>query len=417
MRRALVSVLALLAVAPAARAADDPYCNVAAPPKLGLTEVARKQVSARVLDLLVHSQAMQSDQHVDVLLPTGYDASRRYPVLYLLHGAFSTYHDWVDHGVEKLVGDRQMIVVMPDDGPDGSYSDWYGTLAGTSDPPPMWESYHVGELVPWIDAHFPTSGTRYVAGLSSGGGGAMKYAAEHPGLFAAAGGFSGAVDTDLSWPIYPATSELLWLATLIPGFGPDGHCTWGDFSTQQVIWRDNEATYKAENLRGTALFLASGDGTQGEYDASPTFDPTEWTVWQMNQSLVAALDGYGIPHTDFFYGHGTHTWPYWTRDLEHFLAWLHRGTPPKSFSFRSAHRTFSPWGWTFTPHRAVREFTYLSDVTRRGFEVTGSGTLDITTPWGRRLTVDLGPSHTEQQSDFGDHATDSWVHKRVVFGR
>src|SRR2546423_11829863 len=98
----------------------------------------------------------------------------------------------------------------------------------------------------------------------------MKYAAELPGLFAAAGAFSGAVDTDLSWPVYPAASELLWLATLIPGFGPEGHCTWGDFYTQQVVLRDNEATYQAENRPGTALFLASGDGTHGDYEPSPT---------------------------------------------------------------------------------------------------------------------------------------------------
>ena len=42
---------------------------------------------------------------VQVWLPPGYAASeRRYPVLYLLHGSFGTYHDWLDNGAEQIVG-------------------------------------------------------------------------------------------------------------------------------------------------------------------------------------------------------------------------------------------------------------------------------------------------------------------------
>jgi S-formylglutathione hydrolase FrmB len=438
MRRAAV-LLALLAVAAPARAAtvDSPGCVLAPTPQLGISEVARKEVSARVLDLTLHSTAMGSEQHVDVLLPAGYDPSgaTRYPVLYLLHGSFGSYRDWVDNGAEQLVGDRQVIVVMPDDGPDGSYSDWYGTVAGSGARAPAWESYHVGELVPFVDRAFPTNGRRFIAGLSSGGGGAMKYAAQHPGVFAAAGAFSGAVNTDVWRPVYPAISEALWLATLYPPFGPDGHCTWGDPFTQEVVWRDNESTYKAENLRGTDLFIASGDGTQGPYDPNPTYDPVEATVDEMSKTLVAALDADGIPHTDHFYGPGTHTWPYWKRDLSWFLDWLDprlAGGPPAApapFSYRSAREAFSVWGWSFAAHRTVREFAYLSDVTRDGLTATGSGTLDVTTPPdytpgaayvagtrtvqaggdGRlRFTIDLGPSHADQQRAFGDADRRAW---------
>ena len=440
MRRALLAAaLAAAALATGAHAAvtvDSPGCVLAPAPKAGISEVARRQVSARVLELTLHSEAMGGDQHVDVLLPAGYDPTRRYPVLFLLHGAFGTYHDWVDNGVEAIIGDLRVIVVMPDDGADGSYSDWYGTVAGTGDRAPAWETYHVGELVPFIDAAFPTTGTRYIAGLSSGGGGAMKYAAEHAGMFAAAGGFSGAVDTDWWRPVYPTISEALWLSTLYPPFGPDGHCTWGDPYTQEVVWRDNEATYKAEDLRGTALFLASGDGN----DPNGGYDPTEGAVYAMNQDLVAQLDDYGIPHTDHFYGAGTHTWPYWKRDLGWFVDWLRPrlGTPlraPATFSFRSARATFAAWGWRFAAHRDVREFAYLRDVSATGLTAIGSGTLDVTTPPAyrkgalytvttgagaravragadRRLrfTLDLGPSHQVQQTGFEPSDTDGWTH-------
>jgi S-formylglutathione hydrolase FrmB len=441
MRRAAVLLALLAAAAAPAHAAttvDSPPCVLAPRPRLGISEVARRHVSSRVLELTLRSTAMGAEQKVDVLLPTGYDPSgaTRYPVLYLLHGSFGTYHDWIDNGAEKLVGDRQVIVVTPDDGPDGSYSDWYGAVAVTGDRAPAWESYHVGELVPFVDRAFPTSGRRFIAGLSSGGGGAMEYAAQHPGVFAAAGAFSGAVNTDLWRPVYPTESELLWLATLYPPFGPEGHCTWGDAYTQEVVWRDNESTYKAQNLRGTKLFIASGDGTQGPYDASPTYDPVESTVHEMSTTLVTALDAEGIPHTDHFYGGGTHTWPYWTRDLQWFLDWLDPQLPggapsaPPRFDDRSARTIFDAWGWHVATHRDVREFTYLEDVSRDGLTATGSGRLDITTPSaytpgarysvaGRRVTadgagrlrftLDLGASHQTQQYAFGDADRRTWT--------
>src|SRR6267378_4411486 len=178
------------------------------PIQLGATEAGRVNLDARLQDITLHSQAMHADVHVDVLVPRGYDpsSSTRYPVLYLLHGALGSYRDWPAHGVEGLVGDTRMIVVMPDDGPDGSYSDWYGSELIELGQPPAWESFHTSELVPWIDAHYPTiaaPGGRSIAGLSAGGEGAMKYAAAHPGVFGAAGEFSGAIYTDL--PAYSST--------------------------------------------------------------------------------------------------------------------------------------------------------------------------------------------------------------------
>jgi diacylglycerol O-acyltransferase / trehalose O-mycolyltransferase len=437
---ALVVAPCVVAPGPAGAAGVDPASPGcvprSAPPAVGLTEISSTPVDARVSDYSFQSAAMGDVQHVDVMLPAGYASSdRRYPVLYLLHGSFGTYHDWVDNGVEQLIGNLPLIVVMPDDGPDGSYSDWYGNVVGTTGPVPAWETYHTGELIPWIDAHLRTIADRsgrFIAGLSSGGAGAIKYAAANPGMFGAAGSFSGADDTDLDWPSYPAASEGLWLATLAPGDGPDGHCTWGDPVSQQVIWRDNDPTYLAGNLAGTPLFLASGDGQPGPYDdptdpsTYPAAAATETVVWQMNQAFVQALDAAGVPHTDYFYGAGTHSWPYWKRDLTHFLAWL---TPylsdpapaPASFAYRSARPSFSAWGWQFSIARDVREFVYLSDVSPHALTASGSGTLSVTTPAlytpgaayavggntvradedGRlSFAVELGPSHETQQYVF-----------------
>ena len=286
-------------------APDSPGCLVrTAPPKIGISELSRANVTARLLDLRVHSEAMQGTQPVYVLLPSNYDASgaTRYPVLYLLHGALDDYTSYPRNGIEQIVGDLPLIVVMPDDGKDGSYSDWYGMTPGLGGPIPSWETYHTKELIPFIDSAFPTSADvsgRFVAGLSSGGGGTMKYVAANPGLFGAAGAFSGAVNTDQDYPFYPIVSEALWGVTLIPGYQPPGFCTWGDPFTQRVNWLDNTATYLAENLKGIPLFLACGDGSPGPYDGPNSgTDFVEYEVWAMNQSFVTALGAAGIPHTD-----------------------------------------------------------------------------------------------------------------------
>jgi diacylglycerol O-acyltransferase/trehalose O-mycolyltransferase len=459
-RRATLGLAALagaalsasVSAAPATRVApDSPMCVVrASPPTVGISELSRTRKSDRVLELRLASSAMQDTQPVSVLLPSGYDPSgaTRYPVLYLLHGAFGSHADWVDHGVAQIVGDLQVLVVMPDDGPDGSYSDWYGMVPGATDPIPSWETYHLSELVPFIDRSFPTAADRshrFIAGLSSGGGGATKYAAARPGLFGAVGSFSGAVDTDIDYPNYANISEALWAITLLPGNGPDAHCTWGDPYTQRVVWRDNTAAPMAENLKGTALFLASGTGEPGPYDAgAPYTDPVEAEVWAMNQELVKELDARRIAHSDDFYGPGHHAWPYWTRDLAHFLTWLRPriGAPvpaPAAFSHHASRERFAAWGWRFHAVRDVAENTYLEGVSKAGLAVTASGRLHvITAPLytagaryavtvdggsprtvrarsGRRLRfgLDLGPSHATQQYDFGADATKGWTHLRV----
>jgi S-formylglutathione hydrolase FrmB len=418
---------------------------------VGLSLQSATPVNGRITDLALRSSAMGATEHVNVMLPRTYDPSgaTRYRTLYLLHGSSTDHGSFVRNGIEAMVGDLPLIVVMPDGGPFGAYSDWYGQtpLAGPGVPPPAWETFHVRELIPWIDAHYPTVGSRQgraVAGVSMGGGGAMKYAARHPELFAAAGSVSGAVDIGLDVPA-PVVRELLVMASLVPAYGPAGFCTWGDPVTQGVFWRDSDPTYLAPNLTGVSLFLASGNGLPRPGDNltnSQTLRAMagEAIVWRMNQTFVRVLDAARIPHTDRFHSPGTHTWTWWGADLGAFLAWLTAkpagaaapGTPA-DFSYRSAEPSFTAWDWSFQMRRTVREFVYLTGVSPAGLTARGSGALDVTTasvyqpgasyrvvqggpasvlPAGAdgriRFTVDLGPSHTTQQRDFEPAATAGW---------
>jgi S-formylglutathione hydrolase FrmB len=250
------------------------------------------------------------DSTVRVLVPAGYDTSRRrYPVLFLLHGAGDTFATWTERtDVQAFSADLPVIIVMPDGGHDanaGFYSDW---VDGSRD----WETFHTRVLRRWVDRRFRTLRGwkhRAVAGLSMGGFGAMSYTARHPHLFRAAATFSGAVDT-----LYPEPATNLLFAARIVGEG-----AWGDPATDLTEWRDHNPTDRAADLRDAALFVATGDGTMG----GPAGDDPdnvggyliEQVIFAMNLSFARALDAAGVAYTKDFYGAGYHGWPYWQREL------------------------------------------------------------------------------------------------------
>ncbi|HUO74760.1 MAG TPA: alpha/beta hydrolase family protein [Solirubrobacteraceae bacterium] len=416
------------------------------PVAIGLTEAGRTR-ARRLLTLRLRSRAMGNVQTVDVLLPPRLHRSghTRYHVLYLLHGAGGDYRSWITAGIEQLLGTLPVIAVMPEgsqDGMDGSYADWasMAPAAGTPTRPvseraPAWESYHIRELVPFIDEHFPTlagPAGRAIAGISMGGGGATKYAAEYPGTFGYVGTFSGEAH-----PLLP----------IALAFQPK-NCRWGNPATDQVVWRDNDSTVLAGNLRGIRVFIRSGDGTPGPFDApAPPADPAQAAVRQIqlvieygahleNLAFVAALRAAGVSDVDARFFPGSHSLPYWQRDTREFVAWLALQfrrplRPPAVASIASAHARFTSWGWSFSVHRRVREFLYLR-LTRSSIRATGSGTVDVETPPQRphhryrvtvgaaattvaadgsghvRFRLDLGPSHTHQQTRFGHAVVRTW---------
>jgi diacylglycerol O-acyltransferase/trehalose O-mycolyltransferase len=423
--------------------------------------------SGRLHDLTLYAPALSGYVHVDVLLPRGYSArpDSRYHALYLLHGSGGSYTDWVGHGASQILATGYSaanlppaIVVMPDGGLEGYYTDWYGRDVDQPNegPPPGWATFDLDELIPYIDSHYRTIASRSgraIAGLSMGGFGATSLPARRPDMFAAAGSFSGADDIDYD---YPYENALLYGTNpAFTGGAPD-LCIWGDALTERVHWEAVDPTYLAGNIAPVDLFLASGDGTPGPYDSvapgtlADTLGAaaTEADIWSMNQGFVAALDQAGVSHTDYFYGSGTHSWPYWERDLAHFLpflarAWAHPKPAPRTFDYRSESSSFSLWGWSFRTAGGVAEFTYLAGVGRGGLTVSGSGTLRVITaplyPPGSRwiitaarnrrvlkasrtgrlsFPIELGPANAAQQTSFpSDGAAPSgWttVNARII---
>jgi diacylglycerol O-acyltransferase / trehalose O-mycolyltransferase len=80
--------------------------------------VGRRQLDARLVELTLRTGALSRPTPVRVLLPRGVweldGSTRRYPVLYLLHGANDDYRSWTRSGdAERLTDGLGLIVVMP----------------------------------------------------------------------------------------------------------------------------------------------------------------------------------------------------------------------------------------------------------------------------------------------------------------
>ncbi len=363
----------------------------------GLRLVGQKRVDDRLLELTLRTPAVAGPTTVRVLLPSGYrKGTRRYPVLYLLHGAVDDYRSWTDKGdAEALTAGRPLIVVMPDSGPGGGYVNWWnGGLQG----PPAWETYHVRQLIPFVDRRFRTVGRRAgraVAGLSMGGFGAVSYAARHPDLFTAAAAFSGAVDTGNA-AIRAVTSDVVY----------------GPRDTQQVRQRGSNPVDLAPNLRGLQLTLRTGNGQAGgPLGGGP--DGVETVVHGANVTLHQRLRSLGIPHLWDDYGPGAHTWPYWRRDLQRTLprllaAFRKADGPPARFTYRATAPRYRVYGWRVAVKRPALEFSELRSHARSGFSLTGSGTARVVTARlfraGKRVAVTARfsfgkPRHTVVKAD------------------
>lgn len=356
-----------LAIATAAVTCAFPAPAVAARLRL----VGTTRLDSRLEQLAFDTPAVRGTTYVRVLLPAGYVAHphRHYPVLYLLHGALDNYTSWTVKGdAERLTAHYPLIVVMPDTGPTGGYTNWYNGGAGG---PPEWETYHIDQLIPWIDAHMrtrPVRAERAIAGLSMGGFGAMSYAARHPGLFAAAASFSGALNTNNPLDIAVTPAAI---------FGPR--------ATEEIRWRAHNPWDLAGNLRGLSLTIRTGNGMPGgPYGPATGVDIVEYAVYQMSVSFHDRLQALGIPSIWDDYGPGGHDWPYWQRDLRQTLPTLmsvfaHPRPLPSSFSFTAADPRYGVYGWSVQLQRRALEFSTLRVDGRRGFSLTGSGRAVVTT--------------------------------------
>ena len=140
----------------------------------------------------VRSRALAGTLHVRVVLPGGYSKSKRYPVVYFLHGlpAGSTSflgNDWVADALEEV---GPAILVFPQaartNDSDPEYLNW-GVGRG-------WETFVAEELPRFVDTHYSTIADRSgraIVGVSAGGYGASVLGLHHLGTYSVIESWSG----------------------------------------------------------------------------------------------------------------------------------------------------------------------------------------------------------------------------------
>jgi S-formylglutathione hydrolase FrmB len=163
----------------------------------GLTVHSSTLLNHQLYEVVVSSEEVLGNQAILILVPTDYatsGASRHYPVLYLLHGAYNNAASWITRGAaQNITGNASLITVMPNGDPFGFYTNW--VIPGNATPQ-NWRTYHNEQLVPWIDFNLRTVAKkegRAIAGLSMGGYGAIHYAELYSDYFIYAASFSGVI--------------------------------------------------------------------------------------------------------------------------------------------------------------------------------------------------------------------------------
>ena len=135
-----------------------------------------------------------ADRGVSVYLPPSYATSgtRRYPVVYLLHGFTDSDDRWfgrVKHFISVpqvmdaaiAAGSREVVVVMPN-----ALTKFGGSMYSNSVTTGDWESYVANDLVRFIDGRYRTMAhvaSRGLAGHSMGGYGALRIGMRFPQVF------------------------------------------------------------------------------------------------------------------------------------------------------------------------------------------------------------------------------------------
>jgi S-formylglutathione hydrolase FrmB len=218
------------------------------------------------------------------------DPEAEFPVLYLLHGLSDDSTAWLRYSnIDRYSAERGIAVVMP----EVQRSFYADEVHGGS----YW-TFLTEELPAVVGSFFRVSPRRedtFVAGLSMGGYGAMKWALRRPERFAAAATLSGALDA--------AYMQEFDLRPHMRGL------TARVFAGRTVKDSDEDLLHllaTADRDRLPRLMLRCG---------------TEDHLVAQNERFVAACAAAGIP-LDSAFGPGAHEWAYWDVQIQAVLEWL-----------------------------------------------------------------------------------------------
>ena len=229
------------------------------------------------------SKSLKTIRKVTVYTPPGYEAGgKKYPVLYLFHGANADETAWTRLGrVNEILDNllaagkmKPMVVVMPFGYP-APPSEQTGAGRGFGGVVEGFSADLLGDVIPYVQAHYRVYADREhraIAGLSMGGIESLQIGLHHMDEFSYVGGFSAA--------IAPATFDR-------------------DFA---AVKANPQATNKQLHL----LWIGCG---------------TDDGLFPASESFSKFLDDAQVKHT-FYKIPGAHTWIVWRQFLREFAPQL-----------------------------------------------------------------------------------------------
>ena len=215
------------------------------------------------------------------------------PVLYLLHGLSDDDTTWLRRtSIERYVAPLGLAVVMPQVHRSFYTDEHYGGRYWT---------FLSEELPDLVSSWFRVSDRRedtFVAGLSMGGYGALKWALRQPDRFAAAASLSGALDIvgRHSGPVREEDPRLF--DRIFGDTDPAG--------TPDDLFA---LVHRAEPAALPALYVCCGEQDE---------------LVDGNRAFLDTCATASVPVTTSF-GPGEHDWAYWDSTIQDVLAWLPLG--------------------------------------------------------------------------------------------
>ena len=255
---------------------------------------AKPDVSQGYSNEQLDSKLMGREMPYRVIVPIEDKGSKaRYPVLYLLHGLTGHFSNWTDKTkIVEYAARHKIIIVMPE-GNDGWYSD------SVSVPNDKYESYIIKELIPEIDRKYRTIADRphrFIAGLSMGGYGSLKFGLKYPEMFSLIGSFSGAL------------GAVNWTEKTAGGVAR---------SIDLVFGLDMEGA----NRRSNDIFKMARELTPDTVKALPYIYMacgTEDFLIANNRDFLGILNEKKVPH-EYREHPGIHDWIFWDDQIREFL--------------------------------------------------------------------------------------------------
>ena len=176
------------------------------------------------------SKTVGTNRRAIIYTPPRYSKSKKYPVLYLLHGIGGDEKEWLKGGqpqviLDNLYADKKiepMIVVMPNG--RAMKDDRVGDNMMAPDRVQAFTTFEkdlINDLIPFIEKKYPVikdRENRAIAGLSMGGGQSLNFGIGNLDKFAWVGGFSSAPNTKPPEQLLPNPGEavkklkLLWIS-------------------------------------------------------------------------------------------------------------------------------------------------------------------------------------------------------------